>query len=168
MGRNTVSGGGSMAGTFDVPSNPDRERALAEGRTPDVVKSAFVGVEIDRDRYEEAMERHGTDAYTEEDKALVDAFRRQRSDAERAENEQRDGVADGAYGRDTDSATETEDGASSDGINSQRSSERPAKSAKSGSRAPRQTAPATGTDSPKTATDTSGADSAAGSGTAGR
>jgi hypothetical protein len=50
--------------------------------------------------YEDAMSRHGTAEYTEADKALVDRYRQVRADEQRSADEERDGAAPGAYGRD--------------------------------------------------------------------
>jgi hypothetical protein len=52
--------------------------------------------------YDDAMSRHGTADYTEADKQLVDRYRQVRADEQRAANEERDGAAPGAYGRDAD------------------------------------------------------------------
>ncbi len=171
MPRNTVAGGGSHVGNPDVPLNPDAERAIAEGRTPDVVKSAFIGTEVTEESYDDAMTRHGTDDYTAEDKMTVDNYRRQRADAERAAAEERDGEAPGARGRDAeqdDADDDNEGGARSAGNNSPRSTAKQAKSGATAKQDRRSTAPTTVTNSSETRTGNSNASSTGGSGTADR
>lgn len=161
MPRNTVAGGGSFAGHDDIPMNDDARRAIAEGRTPDVVKSAFIGREVTREQYDAAMERHGTDTYAAEDKMVVQNYVDRRSDEERAEAEERDGEAPGARGR----VSRETGGASSAGNNSPRSSGKPAKSGASASRDRRSTAQTTGSGSTPDRTEDPSASSTDGSGT---
>lgn len=165
MPRNTVGGGGSHVGNPDVPLNPDAQRAIAEGRAPDVIKSAFIGVEVDRKAYDDAMSRHGTDDYTEQDKLVVENFTQQRSDQERADAEEREGEPVGARGR---AAQDSQEVASSDGSTSPRSSGKPAKSGASTKHASRSTARDAEPGSSGDRTGNSPASSTDGSGTAGR
>lgn len=157
MPKNTVHGGGSFEGQT-VPLNPDAQRAVAEGRTPDAVKSAFIGTEVTEDRYRDAMQRHGTDEYTDEDKLVVSTYTAQRGDEERAAAEERDGEAPGSRGRNA------KRGASSPGKTSSGSTETPETTNDSGARDRLSTAPTTGTRSSRTPTGTSGASSTDGSG----
>lgn len=161
MPRNTVAGGGSHVGNPDVPLNPDAQRAIAEGRAPDVVNSAIVGTEITREQYDDAMSRHGTDDYTAQDKLIVENFTQQRSDDERADAEERDGEPVGARGR----VTTDEEVTSSDGTSFSGSSSRPAKTAGSTSKAPRRTARDAAPDSSPDRAGNSRASSTDGSGT---
>lgn len=162
MPKNTVAGGGSYAGHDDIPLNPDGQRAVAEGRVPDRDKSAFIGTEVSEDDYKDAMKRHGTDEYTTHDKMVVDNYRLQRSDEERAKDEERDGDSPGARGRDA------KDGASSRGKTSSRSSVSQQKTDENDKGSDQSTAPTTAGPSEKTARGTSSVRSTGGSGTVGR
>lgn len=154
----------------------DRQRV--ERSDPENRQGRNVKVDMSEDAYRERLQRERDGVASDEDRRLIRLHRKNRSeeydrraDEERAGQEKRDGEAEGARGRNAGTVVitgEPEGGATSAGTSTDKSSDETGSTGSESKPDRPSTAPTTAPFSSRTPTDSSGARSTGGSGTANR